>query len=287
MYNFATGQGVSLGIIISGAITIHNSWRVIYLVGTVAIGVLLLLIIFTFPETAYNRSYDNTEGDIYENKKNPYRLSLSIILDDDEKGNIARYYEKTDAVVTVLEEGGEYSTTPALQRMEERIRRLEFAVIGNTNYSLLASSNRGIPKKKSYRSTLSLFTGEIYTSESLWTMFIRPFGLILLPPVLWATLVMSVLIGFAVAISSSCASPHLPFPGFHIENCSKANAQQSPTTSPQRTISHPSNPASASSAPSSVASSPSPSAAPSAKPSPTTSPSETTGSENLSSDYPP
>jgi hypothetical protein len=38
----------------------------------------------------------------------------------------------------------------------------------------------------------------------LWKMFVRPFGLILLPPVLWATLVMSVLVGFAVALSSAC-----------------------------------------------------------------------------------
>jgi hypothetical protein len=50
------------------------------------IGFLIILIIFTIPETAYNRSYeDSEEGDIIEDKKNPYRLSLSIILKDEEK----------------------------------------------------------------------------------------------------------------------------------------------------------------------------------------------------------
>jgi hypothetical protein len=61
------------------------------------IGVLLLLIMFTFLETSYNRVYSEVdEGDIYENKKNPYRLSLSIILDDDEKARVARYCEEND-----------------------------------------------------------------------------------------------------------------------------------------------------------------------------------------------
>ena len=97
MYNFATGQGVSFGIIISGVITLHNSWRVIYTVGSILLGVLLLLIFFTFPETAYNRIYnDSDKEDILENKKNPYRLSLSIILNDAEKAREAKYYEEND-----------------------------------------------------------------------------------------------------------------------------------------------------------------------------------------------
>jgi hypothetical protein len=37
-------------------------------------------------------------------------------------------------------------------------------------------------------------------------MFVRPFDLILLPPVLWATLIMSTIIGFSVAILSACKS---------------------------------------------------------------------------------
>jgi hypothetical protein len=199
MYNFATGQGVSIGIIISGAITLHNSWRVIYTVGSVLLGVLLLLIFFSFPETAYNRVYSESDKcDIFENKKNPYRLSLSIILGDTEKARVAKYCEENDR----LEDETLSYENSTIQKLEERIRRLEATVLSSPSYSNLPSQSN----KKSYWSTLSIFTGQIYTSEPLWKMFIRPFGLILLPPVLWATLVMSVLIGFAVALSSSFAN---------------------------------------------------------------------------------
>ena len=198
MYNFATGQGVAIGIIISGAITLRSSWRVIYTVGSIMIFVLLVMIFFTFPETAYNRVYTGSEkGDIFEDKKNPYRLSLSIILNDSEQARVTKYSEEND---TSDEAPSNESST--IQRLEERIRRLEMAVIGNTRYEALP--NR--PNKKSYWSALSIFTGQIYTSESLWAMFVRPFGLILLPPVIWATLVMSVLIGFLVALTSSFAN---------------------------------------------------------------------------------
>jgi MFS family permease len=195
------GSGVSIGIIVSGSITLHNSWRVIYYVGAVMIGILLVLIIFTFPETAYNRSYAESEaGDIFENKKNPYRLSLTIILDDNEKARGAKYYTESEASQELPDEIAELVT---IQRMEERIRRLEAAVLENRQYSAFPS-NQSKPEKKSYWKTLALFTGERYTKESLWKMFVRPFGLAVLPPVIWATLVMSVIIGFNVALSSSC-----------------------------------------------------------------------------------
>jgi MFS family permease len=203
MYNFATGSGVSIGIIISGFIVVHNSWRVIYWVGAIMLGFLLLLIIFTFPETAYNRSYkDSDEGDIFEDKKNPYRLSISIILDDNEKARVAKYYEEEDR------QAEEASESSVIARMEERIRRLEAAVLGKQQYSSLST---GVPAKPSYWSQIRLFSGETYTEESLWKTFIRPFGLILLPPVFWATLVMSAVIGFGVALSSACKSLSLTY----------------------------------------------------------------------------
>jgi MFS family permease len=201
---------VSIGIIVSGIITLRNSWRVIYYVGAVIIGILLVLIVFTFPETAYNRSYAESEtGDIFENKKNPYRLSLSIILDDNEKARAAKYYAESE---TSQEAQDEIAESVTIQRMEERIRRLEAAVLGNQQYSAVRSS-QSKTEKKSYWKKLALFTGERYTKESLWKMFVRPFGLAILPPVIWATLVMSVIIGFNVALSSSCMKPFL------ISNC--------------------------------------------------------------------
>ncbi|CZR64498.1 related to MFS transporter [Phialocephala subalpina] len=198
MYNFATGSGVSIGIIISGFIVVDNSWRVIYTVGAIMIGVLLVFIIFTVPETAYNRSYDDSEpGDIFDNKNNPYRLSLSIILNDAEKARVQQYYDENDR----LAEMNNTEQNPVIQRLEQRVRRLEATVLSNPQYSALNK-----PPKKSYWSKLSLFTGETYTADSLWKMFIRPFGLVLMPPVMWATLVMSATIGFSVALSSTFAN---------------------------------------------------------------------------------
>ncbi|KAG9230816.1 MFS transporter [Amylocarpus encephaloides] len=201
MYNFATGSGVSLGIIASGIITLNNSWRVIYWVGTILIGILLLLIIFTLPETAYNRNYDDEKDkdDIYENKKNPFRLSISIILDDDEKAQMTRYYEQSENKF-----GDAINEQTVLQEMDERVRRLEQAVLGDKRYSNLPRPT--VQKKISYAKRLVVTSKERFTNESLWRMFIRPFVLILLPPIIWATLVMSVLIGFNVAISSSFAN---------------------------------------------------------------------------------
>lgn len=49
---------------------------------------------------------------------------------------------------------------------------------------------------------LKLYHG-VYTEEPLWNLAIRPVLLLALPPVLWATLVMSVTIGFIVAITSN------------------------------------------------------------------------------------
>lgn len=68
------------------------------------------------------------------------------------------------------------------------------------------TASNGPPKQRlSYWYTLRLFTG-VHTKESLFKLFIRPVILLTLPPVLWATLVMSVTIGFLVAISSNFAS---------------------------------------------------------------------------------
>lgn len=64
----------------------------------------------------------------------------------------------------------------------------------------------GVNAKKHTRlQTLRIFSGS-HTKESIWKLMIRPVVLLALPPVLWATLVMSVTIGFLVAISSNFAT---------------------------------------------------------------------------------
>lgn len=69
----------------------------------------------------------------------------------------------------------------------------------------VASQSPQVPakkKKKTYVESLKLYNGT-FTSEPLYKIFVRPFGLILLPPVLWAALVESVTIGFLVAVTSN------------------------------------------------------------------------------------
>lgn len=70
-----------------------------------------------------------------------------------------------------------------------------------------AAEQNPIPKKKTYIQRLRVFSGT-YTKESFWRLFIRPFALILLPPVLWCALVQSVTIGFIVAVTSNVASAY-------------------------------------------------------------------------------
>ena len=65
-------------------------------------------------------------------------------------------------------------------------------------------SSQSFPDKRSYVSSLRLFSGT-YTTESIFKLFLRPVVLLILPPVLWATLSMSGTIGFLVAITSNFA----------------------------------------------------------------------------------
>ena len=137
-YTASLNFGVSIGVIVSGLITINHSWRYIYWVAVALIVSLTVLVFFTLPETAYSRG-------------------------------------RVGSMADAISKGGETDgDTPA-------------------------------PAKHPYTHTLKLHHGTL-TTESLWTLFRRPFILLLLPPALWATLVMSVTIGFSIAISSNFAT---------------------------------------------------------------------------------
>lgn len=135
--------GASGGLVISGLITIHHTWRTIYQVGSALIGFVLLALLFTVPETSYSRIEDYSSPPV----DTPSDLSTSA-----------------------------------------------------TTQGELPS-----PKKKSYFETLLVFKAAS-TKENLVKMMIRPFGLIVLPPVLWSALALAVTIGFLVAVSSNSAS---------------------------------------------------------------------------------
>ncbi|KAL2682265.1 major facilitator superfamily domain-containing protein [Phyllosticta citricarpa] len=145
IYTCFLSAGVSGGIIISGLITIKHDWRYIYWVSVALIGATTALVIFTFPETEYDRS------------------------------GLIPLPDSADSFKPGLE------AQPA--------------------------------GKMTYWETLRLYSG-VHTREPLFKLFIRPMMLLLLPPVLWATLVMSVTIGFIVAISSNFATAYAQTYGF-------------------------------------------------------------------------
>ncbi|PTB65290.1 MFS general substrate transporter [Trichoderma citrinoviride] len=142
-YTCFLSVGASGGLVISGLITINNSWRTIYQAGTALVGFVLLALLFTVPETSYSRT--------------------------DEDASLALDVTNDAATISTAQEG-----QTSLKKLSYVESLLVFKVAG--------------------------------TSENLFKMMIRPFGLIILPPVLWSALALSVTIGFLVAVSSNSAS---------------------------------------------------------------------------------
>ncbi|KAG5654978.1 hypothetical protein KAF25_011009 [Fusarium avenaceum] len=161
IYTTALSAGVGCGIIIAGLITIKHDWRYIYWVTVALIGACTILIIFTFPETVYNR--DGTPDET-RTVNNPETAHAQHSKGDD--------------------------MDPEIVQSED------------------ATSNRrscgSLPLKRTYLQSLSMYSG-VHTQESFFKLAFRPVVLLCLPPVLWATLVMAVTIGFLVAISSNFA----------------------------------------------------------------------------------
>ncbi|KAH6684663.1 major facilitator superfamily domain-containing protein [Halenospora varia] len=165
IYTCALSAGVSGGIIVSGLISIHYDWRMIYWVSTALIGASTVLVILTFPETMYRRDESVTSTDT-----------------------------QIDPSTMDLEKSGS----------EHR---------DNVDTKVTSTSADEVPERISYVTSLRLYSGT-YTQESFWKLFIRPIVFLALPPVLWATLVMSGTIGFLVAISSNVAPAYTTAYGF-------------------------------------------------------------------------
>lgn len=157
-YTAALSMGVAGGIIVDGLITISHGWRYIYYVASALLGLIALLVVFTFPETTFDR----------------LAAPEAIVPDSNIRS----------------------SPSPSCKSH------------GSTQHHSYM-----IPEKRSYLDTLRLF-GPAYTSESLLQIFVRPLVLILLPPVLWTSLVFAVTIGFLVAITSNYATAFSEAYGF-------------------------------------------------------------------------
>lgn len=83
-------------------------------------------------------------------------------------------------------------------------------------YADSSSSNEIVAPKPNYLHYLKVWSGKTYTDESLWTIFLRPLGLIILPPVLWSSLVFTGTVGFIVAISSNYSTAYSETYGFNM-----------------------------------------------------------------------
>lgn len=138
----------------------------IYEVASAFIGLILLFAFFFFPETAFRREILNEE----------------------------RAYGRESHQVSG-------SRTLGSSRSDEK-------ALGTADHYSGIEQPTGsgtLMKRKSYLENLRLFNGT-FTSEPLYKIFLRPLGLICLPPVLWSALVESVTIGFLVALTSNVDS---------------------------------------------------------------------------------
>lgn len=136
------------------------------------VGATLVLIFFTFPETAYCRK---------------------IKVDSEDERSLGEKLTKPSSAEMGLPDApGEKPTKPP---------------------SAAEMGLPDVPSRKTFLQTLSVFSG-VYTEESLWRLFVRPLALILLPPVLWGSLVMSVTVGFLVAVVSNVSYAYQTYYGF-------------------------------------------------------------------------
>lgn len=192
IYTCFLSAGVSGGIIISGLITINLDWRYIYWVSVALIGSATVLVILTFPETEFDRHglipSPSSADTIKATDLDPIDEELGKVPSPDLKETESRTWHVEDTAS---------NTTAPVPKPVTTTRRRRQQVAG----------------KMTWRDTLRLFSG-VHTREPLFKLFLRPVMLLLLPPVLWATLVMSVTIGFVVAISSNFANAYAQAYGF-------------------------------------------------------------------------
>ncbi|KAL1636379.1 hypothetical protein SLS58_009872 [Diplodia intermedia] len=173
MYTCFLGAGVGGGILICGLVSISLDWRYGYWIAVALIGCATVLIVFTFPETEFDRP-------------------AAVVSDSDSIRDV-EYRKGADFeahVETVAAAG-----SPARS--------------GSGSHRPHAPP----PPRRSFAQRLSLFSG-VHTQESLAKLFWRPVVMLALPPILWATLVMAVTIGFLVAITSNFASAFSTAYGF-------------------------------------------------------------------------
>ncbi|KAI1498593.1 MFS transporter [Biscogniauxia marginata] len=161
IYTCALSAGVGGGVVFSGLITKSYHWRVIYWVFAGCVGLVTLLVIFTFPETNYRR-------------QSPIQPVNSTVKLSDNKSSTDNF---------------------------------------EPHYVESVDSRSTYPPKRTFVQNMRVFSG-VYTSETIWSMMLRPIVAIILPAVLWASLVNSVTIGMIVVLSANFSTAFSSIYGF-------------------------------------------------------------------------
>jgi len=155
MYTVSLSAGVSGGIVLAGLITIKLTWRWIYYIAACLIGALTILVIFTLPETAFNRS---------------------PIQEDTELSAPSALYR----------DGMDHHHSDHPETLKGGIEHVEVMASGSS--SALPDDEPPRKEREPFNKRLRLFHGT-FTHETYWKMFARPVVLLVVPTILWGTLV--------------------------------------------------------------------------------------------------
>lgn len=142
--------------------------------------------------------------------------AVGLIIDGAVTQNLPswRYFYYIDAALV-----GALLILVILTYPETSFRRNEYILNGHVGANTDGEKAHLAPVqvRKSYAQRMALFSGT-YTNESYIRMVARPFGIVLLPAVMFSVLTFSATIGFLVAVTSNVAPAFEQILGFSTQN---------------------------------------------------------------------
>jgi MFS family permease len=156
--------GVALGIIIDGAIDLTGNWRWMYWTTVIILGVMMVLITFTFPGEA------------------ELSLSLSVLVEADPRSTPT---SETSFNRSIPDKNHMYNTHGHGRQHEHGTGRPPMpektdSEVKDGSGTPAEEDVEALPPVKTYWQSMAFYNG-VFTTESLWKMFYRPFLMIFLP----------------------------------------------------------------------------------------------------------
>jgi MFS family permease len=188
MANLAVFGSAFFTPILVGKITHTIHWQWTFYLVAIFMGVSLPFVYFFVPETAYVRS-------------------AHLNLDMASSHNISRKEVDLDEFEEPNAEAEASNTSPT---SPEKVQKTTSTT---QEQSLPHTSTNGTEGKKTFKETLSLFSGR-KSNESFWKLFLRPLPLFAHPAILWACLIQGTMIGWTVFIGIILAAIFLGPPLF-------------------------------------------------------------------------